>query len=146
MITSPLQLETSFVSKLEILADPGFRPEDEFAAEVRTAVGLDSDKDEPGLWHLTLKVILGPQPDERAPYSGELHVHGFFRFLDDEVPLERAAQLVAVNGASMLYSSAREYLLLVTSRGPWPAVQLPTVSFLDLKPEKVNHETSDAEE
>ena len=37
-----------------------------------------------------------------------------------------------MNGSSILYSSAREYLLLITSRAPWGQLKLPTMSFADL--------------
>jgi len=39
------------------------------------------------------------------------------------------AEVIGVNGCSMLYSSAREYLLLITGRAPWGQVRLPTMSF-----------------
>jgi len=40
-----------------------------------------------------------------------------------------AEKLVLITGASILYSSAREHLLTLTSRGVYPALMLPTVQF-----------------
>jgi hypothetical protein len=37
-----------------------------------------------------------------------------------------------MNGSSILYSSARQYLLLITSRAPWGQLKLPTMTFADL--------------
>ena len=44
--------------------------------------------------------------------------------------------LPEATGTSILYSAAREYLITVTSRGPWPALVLPTVSFMPPKEKK----------
>lgn len=130
----PLLLDTSFVSELELVANSEFNVEGEPETEVDTDVKLASDPDDPESWHIGLKITLQSEAEDSMPYSGHLLIHGFFRFTDLEQPRDKVARAVAVNGASMLYSSAREYLLMVTSRGPWPAVTLPTVSFLDLQP------------
>jgi preprotein translocase subunit SecB len=45
-------------------------------------------------------------------------------------------KLLRVNGASILYSSAREFLITVTSRGPWAPMILPTISFLPVEENK----------
>jgi preprotein translocase subunit SecB len=63
-----------------------------------------------------------------VPYSGTLKIAGFFS-VDPSVPKEKMETLLMVNGLSMLYSSAREHVLSVTSRGPWGPFYLPTVSF-----------------
>jgi len=39
-------------------------------------------------------------------------------------------KLLEVTGASILYAAAREFLITITSRGPWGAIMLPTTSFL----------------
>jgi len=59
-------------------------------------------------------------------------VIGFFRWSTEGQPEDQVAQIVAVNGASILYSSAREYLLMITSRAPWGQLSLPTMSFADV--------------
>jgi len=41
------------------------------------------------------------------------------------------AQLAATTGASMLYSAARQYLLLA-SRTPWGQLSQPTMSFANV--------------
>lgn len=132
MNTSPLQLDASVVSRLNFEADPEFQP-DEDGGEVKVDVSLDSNSGESESWRIRLTIAFGPKSKARSPYRGELEVHGYFHFSDDSVPSNEAARLVAVNGASMLYSGAREYLLLVTSRGPWPPIRLPTVSFRDIE-------------
>ncbi|MDR9770472.1 hypothetical protein [Acetomicrobium sp.] len=37
---------------------------------------------------------------------------------------------LVVTGASILYSSAREMLAYISSRGPWGTCKLPTISFI----------------
>ena len=51
----------------------------------------------------------------------------------DDQPEPKVAKVVGVNGASNVFSSAREYLMLVTSRGPWGQLRLPAMSFADLE-------------
>jgi preprotein translocase subunit SecB len=40
-------------------------------------------------------------------------------------------QLVETNGPAMLYGALREMIYTLTSRGPWPAVTLKSVTFLN---------------
>jgi preprotein translocase subunit SecB len=71
--------------------------------------------------------------DEEAPrYHFRLRIIGFFSWCSEEQLEEEVAHIVAVNGASILYSSAREYLLMITSRAPWGQLTLPTMSFADV--------------
>ncbi len=41
-------------------------------------------------------------------------------------------QFAVVNGASLLYSAMREYLMFITSRYPYGSIMLPTVHFQGL--------------
>ena len=61
------------------------------------------------------------------PYAIHLVVVGLFT-IDKKFPDHE--KLLRVTGASMLYSAAREFIITVTSRGPWSEVIIPTVSFL----------------
>ncbi|MCX5893162.1 MAG: hypothetical protein NTW80_09360, partial [Deltaproteobacteria bacterium] len=49
----------------------------------------------------------------------------------------KITSMVHTNGAAILYSSTREFLLMITGRGPWGGFYLPTTNFLEPpKPEK----------
>ncbi|NQU39528.1 MAG: hypothetical protein HQ523_06215 [Lentisphaerae bacterium] len=51
------------------------------------------------------------------------------------MPDERVGQFALVNGASVLFGTAREVLRSVMTNGPYEPILLPTVCFLDAKPE-----------
>lgn len=64
-------------------------------------------------------------------YEYELAAFGSFEWAgkkpkDEEFLLKS----MAVTGANILYSSVRELLVLISSRGPWGKCLLPTVSFI----------------
>lgn len=40
-------------------------------------------------------------------------------------------KLLIINGSSILYSAAREFLINISNRGPWGGITLPVYSFLD---------------
>jgi preprotein translocase subunit SecB len=55
---------------------------------------------------------------------------GFFS-VDEPVPEGQMGRMVAVTAPSILYSSIRELLALLTGRGPMPCLLLPVVTFID---------------
>jgi len=67
---------------------------------------------------------------DRYPYSFRLSLVGYFHFHAGE-PDTNEFILVYANAPSVLYGAAREMLATMTGRGPYPAVILPTASFLD---------------
>jgi len=53
-----------------------------------------------------------------------------------------SGKLLRINGSSILYSSAREFLITVTSRMPYGALILPTVSFNSYKKKDMDEKPS----
>lgn len=133
MLTSPLQLEGYFFERLVVeAAESQSAPEAEH--EVRVDVGVQASSEDTHRWRITLDIRVVPKPGEPAPnYVVEARVVGFLEDLFDDATPDRN-DVVAVNGASLLFSAAREMILLVTSRGPWPGYKLPTVRFQRLEP------------
>lgn len=131
----PLQLETHFYTKVIIEADPRYNPEksgDHF--NITTSINVGQHKEDPRRW----QVILGlqTQPKAKIPYKIKLECVGLFK-VSPNVKEDMMGTLVRVNGTSILYSSAREFLLLITGRGPWDPFYLPTTNFLEPpKPKK----------
>ena len=82
-------------------------------------------------FQLTLRLRLDSQPNEQATYTGEIDAVGLFR-VDENWP-DNKATLVQTHGASVLFAAIRELVLNITSRGPWPPVQLNTFSFVPPK-------------
>ncbi len=85
-------------------------------------------EDDPTTFQIQLSIEtiddLGPD----LPYEIRLHVIGYFQ-LDPEFEHKDLEHLVQVNGASVLYSAARDFVLTLTSRGPWGPLMLPTINF-----------------
>ena len=132
-----LQLEESFFDLVSVetvprhMPDPGGRPA-EPAVEVAVTLAIIDER--PGVWKATLEIAGKHENDdaEPPPYRFRLRTVGFFRYAGEQMPEAEVARVVGANGCSILYSSAREYLLLITSRAPWGQLTLPTMSFADL--------------
>lgn len=127
----PLQLETYYFTKVAVSADPCYEPKDGVAPAITidTNLGMGQHRDDPLRWMVTLGLHAKSPEEKPIPYNVDLEVVGFFR-IDPEVEREKAPLLVQANGAALLYSAAREYVLTITGRGPWPPVVLPTTNFL----------------
>ena len=135
MAQPPLQLEESYFDVVSLEADPKYLPDTEARPRrhgVEMKLGLATLDDSPGVWRVSLD-IRHKDFDEEAPrYHFRLRIIGFFRWCSAEQLEDAVAHIVAVSGASILYSAAREYLLLITSRAPWRQLSLPTMSFADV--------------
>ena len=131
MAIPPLRLETYYFTKVAVSADPCYEPQEGVAPAITidTDVGLGQHSSDPNRWMVTLGVH-AKSPDEKPiPYNVDLEVVGFFR-VEPEVEQGKAPALVQANGAAILYSAAREFLLTITGRGPWPSIALPTTNFI----------------
>ena len=130
----PLRLETYYFTSVSVSADPCYEPKEGITPTVTidTDVGLGQHSDDPKWWMVTLGVHAKSPGEKPIPYNMDLEVVGFFR-VEPEVEKGKAPLLVQANGAAILYSAAREFLLTITGRGPWPPIALPTVNFLGYK-------------
>ena len=70
-------------------------------------------------------------------YKFAMHISGVFKVSGDITDENERNAIVARNGASILYSTAREYIFMATCHGIHGSMFLPTVSFLNLQPEKI---------
>ncbi|MBU0483914.1 MAG: hypothetical protein KKB30_05315 [Proteobacteria bacterium] len=109
-----------------------------FDAEVGVAESADG-----GLYQVTVEITsIDPIEidKEKNPYDIHVVALGHFKVHPD---WPDPGKLVRVNGASILYSAAREFIITITSRGPWGAITIPTKSFQTIvpnEPEKSCHE------
>ena len=136
MAQPPLLLEESYFDIVSLEAVPEYVPDAEGQPRrhgVEMQLGLATVDDNPGVWRVSLDIAHKDVAEETPRYRFRLRAIGFFRYVADEKPEAEVAQLVATNGASILYSSAREYLLMLTSRAPWGQLSLPTMSFADVR-------------
>jgi len=61
-----------------------------------------------------------------------------------DFPAEKREQLATVNGLSVLYSSVREMLLMMTTRSGHGTMCLPTLSFVEVVAEKIAQDKANA--
>ncbi len=134
MLTPQLQLERSFFTQVEIAADPQHQP-GRTELEVKTTRTMGPACQDGSRWLVELGIsVAGKENLPKPPYRINLHSVGTFTFANAGLQDAEKARLLAVTGVSILYSQAREYLLMLTARGPWGPLQLPTVSFIDSEP------------
>lgn len=129
MTKPPITVQHYFFPYVEIAADPEYNPENtnDTADSFETKVSIDNSP-ENNLYQVMLDISLFPENEEKKnPYSIHLVAVGLFTVEDNYQDKEN---LLKITGASILYSAAREYIITLTSRGPWPPLFLPTISFL----------------
>lgn len=134
MNPSPLQLERYFFSKIQIDAHLDGDPKvaNIMDSEVETGQALENSR----RFQVVLRLKLRAPEKRQTTYTGEFHAVGFFHVVDDW-PEKALSQLVETNGAALLYGAIRETLCNLTSRGPWPAITLKSVTFIKPAPPAV---------
>lgn len=137
MRSAPLILDQSLLIELKVTAHPKFGQFDQDSTIAPEALKVNVEvaqrEDMAAAWVIQLTLGLEDETESAIPYAFEIVTWGAFRVSDD-YPYDSQA-LVFTNGPAILYSSAREILALVTGRGPYPAVMLPTVNFLGFTPD-----------
>ena len=81
-------------------------------------------------WRVELRVKFNAKGVKHAAFKGEVAYVGIFTVVDD-YPEEKMYRLVGVDAPSILYSSIRELVALLTGRSSAKTVLLPTVSFIE---------------
>jgi len=134
MKPSPLQLEHYVLAESHCQASPeppgdnyepwGAADADHFETSVRVGRG----EEDPNFYQIHLSVNTIEEAGPKLPYAISIHIIGYFR-VDPEFEHDHLEHLVRINGASVLYSAARDFVLTLTSRGPWGQLMLPTINF-----------------
>lgn len=133
MASPPLQLERTFYDYVRVAAQRDHTPSDDVDESIEVKVDLRTAqlKESPDRWNVVADISIarreeGPVP----PYVVKLRCWSVFRMMQPDLDEADALKLAAVTGGSIVYSGAREYLAMLTARGPWGAFVLPVVSFL----------------
>lgn len=82
------------------------------------------------LWRVTLQVQQNVEADRNAPYNFSIGLVGTFE-VHPKFPADKVKEMVSVNGSSILYSAARQIIREAMNNGPFPALDLPTVRFIE---------------
>lgn len=132
-MTSPLQLKSYFFPVISIVANQA-QPVGQLP-ELNVELAVNVDKDNENVFEITLDLKIDATEEKPSQYQVHLKAVGIFE-IDPDFPNKQ--QVIAVTGASILYSASREFLLMVMSRGPWPPIMLSPISFQP-QPPPVEH-------
>lgn len=128
-----------FATDLVLSTNKGFSTEkplkfelSEFLANVAVQKSTATEGTE-RRWQVTLDVGHQPAPETNFPYSYRVTLVGQFS-IAPHVKAEDEERTVRIHGASVLYGMTREIVRVLTGRGPYRPVILPTVSFYEQKP------------
>ncbi len=133
MKLSPLKLTSYFCSDISFSANPDFdptKPVELKIAEFSCNHKLEPVKGADRQYQVGLSVKHQISKKSNSPCSYGVELIGFFE-IAESFPAEKREQAVRVNAPSVLYGIAREIVRSVTTHGPFNAVIVPTVSFLD---------------
>jgi preprotein translocase subunit SecB len=138
MIPSPLLLEWYFVKELRVAWQSEFEPNERSAisvSDLSVQVTPSQNEKEPLKWAFEVSIALEDKTGKRFPYIFKIVMVGYFKISNTyaETNPSGAELLAIVNGPAVLYSAAREHITTLTSRGPFPEVILPTVTFLPIE-------------
>ncbi len=143
MIQAPLQLQDYWVDFIQVRTNPDFDPKAAADLDLET---LDVQSDVAPIpienvekigtaWMVTL-AIRQTIPDKRnIPYEFSLDIAGVVA-VHPSYTGEKLANVIQVNGPSMLFGAAREILRAATGRGPYPPVIIPSTNFFQRLPQK----------
>jgi preprotein translocase subunit SecB len=128
-----LQLESYFFPKIHIGTDPEYEASQESPIriqrqhiDIKTSFSLLSQEEREWGVNLEIKTVKKERP---IPYIIHIEAVGFFKVAKG-YPSEEIEKLVQIGGSTLLYSAIREFILTISSRGPWGSVFIPSVSFL----------------
>jgi preprotein translocase subunit SecB len=127
----PLQLDAYYVDRLTIeVVDDWDDDEPESGWDIEVDPQHLRNEQDPFTQQVALSVRFGPAEGSRAPYRGEIAGRAFFRVTDEE-DLDKAANLVAFNGASILFGLLRGQVAQVTAFARWSTFLMPPVNLVE---------------
>lgn len=87
-------------------------------------VAADNDR----INKVELDINVSSKGRKHPPYKIKLSMIGIFE-VTEECPEQHAVRLAQINGASILYGAAREYIFASTAHGKYGSYTLPSISF-----------------
>lgn len=128
MKNAPLSLDVSYPTLIHIVSDPDGARDTGHDVECNAQVWRSQRNERK--WRVQLAVKFKPKGSGVAAHRGEITYMGIFTVVED-YPAEKMFRLIGVDAPSILYSSIRELVALLTGRSSTTTVMLPTVSFID---------------
>lgn len=127
----PFRLDRYFVRELSIRVKPEFSNAfEEYAPteppSLMMQVGHGFKQDNPRKWRFELTIKTNETPPGSFPYEVNATIVGYFT-MADTMSLENVPATALLNGPSILYSTARDIILGLSSRTGFPSLLLPTI-------------------
>lgn len=138
MHVSPLALEVYYLKELRFKVND--KPKENSSitgfddVEIDVGVDIKINNDNPLRWRCELLIKSKKDPQLNLPYTFKVKYVGFFE-VSESFPSERVELLVESNAPAILYSAAREMLVSITGRGLFPAILIPSLTFIPTSPE-----------
>lgn len=134
------RLERYFYTRTFCVASPGYKKGEKQEGKIEVRANLMNHQEDPSRWKVSLVIGLSDKIDRsKISYDFSLSLEGFFvcpgmKEASDE-NRKKFAPLIYVQGSSLLYCMATEYLRNITAAGPYGPYLLPSYSFVptDLK-------------
>jgi preprotein translocase subunit SecB len=143
-MNTPFRLDSYFFPVVQVVANPEYRNIEEQQEQSFKIFPSVAKNGENGLYQVSVKIsLLEGEEKIPVPYSIQLVAFGFFEVQPDWPEPEK---MLFINGSTILYAAAREFLITISSRGPWGAVTLPMMSFLKMYQDMMEEQNSSVSE
>ena len=134
MLASLLQLDSSAITRIRLDANKSYSKDlaaqrfDGFGeAGLESSVEVGNDANDSTRHFVKLGIRMLGTETVQPPYTLDVEIIGIFHCGSSETA--NRDLFIQVNGPAVLYGSIRELVMQLTSRGPFPPLVLPTVSF-----------------
>jgi preprotein translocase subunit SecB len=144
MKTGPINLICSHFTIVNISANSSAKDDDVDNIELEVIPYLSPPEDFKKHRSVILTVKIKSKDGIDAPYTGEVENIGRFSIIESW-PEEQIEKLVYINGCGILYASIREMVTIITSRGFFPPLTLPSCSFAEMYREREEEKKKQAE-
>ena len=131
MKTGPLSLQRICFTEVHVIANPGAKETDVDNIDLDVSPKLNKSAEDGRRWTVVLTVKFDSKSGIAAPYTGRIENIGGFA-VDPGWPEDQIEKLVYVNASGILYSSMREMVSVITGRGVFMPLTLPSCSFMEM--------------
>jgi preprotein translocase subunit SecB len=144
MKTGPLCLQNIYYTDVHISANPSAKETDLENVELEISPTATPSPDDARRWTVILSVEIKSKSGIAAPYVGRIENIGGF-LVSGTWPPDQIEKLVYINASGILYASMREMVCMITGRGFFPPLTLPSCSFMEMYKEREDAKKNELE-
>jgi preprotein translocase subunit SecB len=146
MRPSPLTLKEYFTKDLRFSTQSLFENTNPSAGtilpdDLKVEVMEGRHEENPLIRNCQIRIELEDPTGSKFPYTFSITLVGFFEVIEGW-SFDQLDNLVSANAPALLYSAAREALAMVTGRGPFSKVLLPSVTFVKSLPQSSGQDSN----